>query len=139
MREITQEMIKTFNIKKLGFDMAGYNFKNNNQLSYHHLVFAKRDCKHLGLGEGYFFWNGAILVQKTSHDYLHIIEYIDSDMFYAITSELIDENISRQIRIENLKRIRDILMQFEKEHCSDTNKNGKYIIKPEYISTRIKL
>lgn len=139
MREITKEMIQTFKIKKLGFDMAGYNFKNSNQLSYHHLIIAKRDCKHLGLGEGYFFWNGAILVQKTSHDYLHVIEHIDPDMFYAITSELIDENICRQIRIENLKRIRDILLQFEREHCSDTTKKGYRIIRPSYVRDRIKL
>ena len=85
------------------------------------------------------FWNGAILVQNTSHEYLHTIERTDEDMFLAITSEMIDENVLKEIRLENLKRIRDILLQFEREHCSDTTKNGKYIIKREYVRDRIKL
>lgn len=139
MREITQEMIKTFNIKKLGFDMMGYNFNKNNELSFHHLVVSRRDCKAAGLGEGYYFWNGAILVQHTSHDYLHVIEHADPDMFYAITSEMMDENMLRRLEIANLKRIRDILVQFEREHCSDTNKKGEYIIKNSFVNNRIDL
>jgi hypothetical protein len=137
MREITKEMIKTFEIDKLGYDFMGYTFKRKNDLSFHHLIVPHRECKHAGLGEGYLFWNGAIL--SISHEYLHVIERVDPDMFYAITSEMIDENISQQIRIENLKKIRDILMQFEKEHCSDTTRKGHYIIKPSYVRDRIKL
>lgn len=139
MRDVTREMIRGFKINKLGYDMAGYNFNKNNELSFHHLIVAKRDCKKAGLGEGYLFWNGAILVQRTSHEYLHVIEYVDPEMFYEITSELIDENISREIKIENLKRIREILLTFEREHCSDTNKKGHHIIKPCYVENRIKL
>jgi hypothetical protein len=139
MREITKEMIHIFKIDKLGFDFLGYTFKRKGDLSFHHLIVPHRDCKDLGLGEGYQFWNGAILNQSTSHDYLHTIEKIDPDMFYAITSEMIDENALRSIEIANLKRIRDILLSFEKEHCSDRNKHGAYIIKPSYIENRIKL
>ena len=139
MREITQEMIKTFKINKLGYDMMGYTFKRKGDLSFHHLIIPRRECKNAGLGEGYLFWNGAILTQSTAHEYLHIIEYYDKDMFYAITSELIDENILRSIEISNLKRIRNILLQFEREHCSDTNKKGKHVIRESYINNRIKL
>ena len=103
------------------------------------MIVPHRECKSLGLGEGYYFWNGAILNQSTSHEYLHIIEYYNPDMFYAITSEMIDENVLRRIEISNLKHIRDILLQFEREYCSETNKKGKYIIRPEYIERRIKL
>lgn len=139
MKEITREMIQEFRLKQLGYDFAGYTFNKTGELSFHHLIVPHRDCKYYGLGEGYQFWNGAILVQSTAHDYLHAIERIDYDMFSAITSEMIDENAMRQIRIDNLKRIRDILLAFEREHCSDRTKSGAYVIKPIYVRDRIKL
>ena len=45
----------------------------------------------------------------------------------------------RKIEIANLKRIRDLLLYFEREHDRDVSKKGNYIIKPEYIENRIKL
>lgn len=131
MKEITKEMIKVFHINKLGYDMMGYTFKRQGDLSYHHLIIPKRQ------GGRETFENGAILKQSTSHNYLHAIEQIDPEIFYAITSELIDENILRRIEYDNLKRIHDMLLYFEKEHDRDTTKKGHYIIKPEYITTRI--
>jgi len=139
MREITQEMIKTFKIDKLGFDFMGYTFKRKGDLSFHHLIIPRRESKQYGIGEGYLFWNGAILKQNTSHEYLHIIEQYDKDMFNAITSEMIDENFLRRIEISNLKHIRDILLQFEKEYCGGYSKKGKPIIREEYITNRINL
>lgn len=131
MKEITKEMVEIFHLKKLGFDMMGYTFKRAGDLSYHHLIIPKRN------GGKETFENGAILRQNTSHNYLHAIETIDPEIFYAITSELIDENILRHIEYKNLKRIHDMLLYFEKEHDRDTFKNGHYVIKPEYITTRI--
>jgi len=139
MREITKVMIHTFRIDKLGYDFMGYTFKRKDDLSFHHLIVPHRECKQMGLGEGYQFWNGSVLVQSSSHEYLHTIEYIDPDAFYAISSEMIDENMLRSIEIANLKRIRDILLSFEREHCGDTNKKGKYLIKESYVKDRIKL
>lgn len=143
MKPITQIMIKEFKIDKLGYDFMGYTFKRKEDLSFHHLVVAHRDCKKMGLGEGYTFDNGAILTQNPkgsdSHDYLHIIERVDPEIFYLITSEMIDENILRRIEIENLKRIRTLLEYFEKEHCADYTKKGRPLIKEEYITQRIKL
>lgn len=133
MKETTKIMIEEFKIKQLGFDMMGYTFKRTNDLSYHHLIIPKR------LGGEISFENGAILRQNTSHNYLHSIEHIDPEIFYLITSELIDENIMRKIEIANLKRIRDLLLYFEREHDRDVTKKGNYIIKPEYIENRIKL
>ena len=92
MREITREMIKEYRLMKLGYDFMGYDITNKSNLSFHHLIIPHRNCKAMGLGEGYLEWNGAILNQNTSHDYLHLIEAKDYDMFLAITSELIDEN-----------------------------------------------
>lgn len=139
MKDITSKMIKQFDMINLGYDFMGYTFDQKSDLSFHHLIVPKRYCKEQGLGKGFYFWNGAILNAYTSHAYLHTIENIDHDMFLAITSEMIDENILRSIQISNLKRIRDILISFEREYCSETNKKGDYIIKPSYTEQRISL
>ena len=52
---------------------------------------------------------------------------------------MIKENEQGRIDIENLRRIRDLLLYFEKEHCSDKTKKGKYLIKESYIRDRIKI
>lgn len=84
-------------------------------------------------------WNGAILCGKTIHPYLHLIEQYDPEIFYLITSELIDENIKRQLTLDSLRRIRTLLEYFEKEHCSTRNKKGNLLIKESYVRDRIRL
>ena len=133
MREITKEMIEYYKIMKLQIDFMGYDVSKKNTLSFHHLIVPHRECKQKGLGEGYLWWNGAILNQPTSHDYLHLIEAKDYDMFLAITSEMIDQNIKGYLDRENLLRIRDILEQFEREHSSDRGKKGNLLIKEQYL------
>jgi hypothetical protein len=127
-------MIKQYKIKQ--FDFMGYNIKNKQYLSFHHLIVAKRNCKQKGLGESYYKWNGAILIQNTSHDYLHLIERIDPEIFYCITSEMIDENVKGKLDLENLYAIRDLLLYFEREHDHKTDKHGKLLIKREYVNNR---
>lgn len=139
MKEVTREMIKLYNIKKLGYDFMGYTFNRPEELSFHHLIVPHRDCKQEGLGEGYLIWNGAILKQETSHEYLHTIELYDRELFLRITKYMIEENQNKKIDIDNLKRIRDLLLYFEAEHQYDTNKKGKKLIKRKYITDRIDL
>lgn len=134
MKEITRQMIKIYNIKK--FDFMGYDIKRKESLSFHHLIVARRYCKQQGLGEGYYLWNGAILVQNTSHDYLHTIEHIDYDVFCALSSEMIDMNIKGYLDIQNLRQIKDILLYFEREHQDERNHKGKLLIKPDYTQNR---
>ena len=134
MKEITRQMIKNYGIKK--FDFMGYDIKRKESLSFHHLIVARRYCKQQGLGEGYHLWNGAILVQDTSHEYLHTIEHIDYDVFCAVTSEMIDMNIKGYLDTKNLRYIKDILLYFEREHDHDRNKKGKLLIKREYTQNR---
>ena len=137
MREVTKLMIKDFRIMKLGYDFMGYQVKRKESLSYHHLIVPRRLCGQKGLGEGYLVWNGAILVQSSSHDYLHVVESRDYDRFLAITSEMIDENIKGYLDIDNLRRIADILHSFEKEYCSARTKKGKILIREEFIKGRM--
>ena len=139
MKEITKIMVNDFKIMKLGTDFMGYHVNRKQDLSYHHLIIPRRHCKEAGLGEGYLYWNGAILRQNTSHDYLHTIEKIDPEIFYELTSEMIDENIKGRLDIDNLKRIHDLLLYFEREHDHDTSKKGKLLIKREFVTGRVNL
>ena len=132
-------MVNDFKIMKLGYDFLGYKVTRKQDLSFHHLIIQRRHCKEAGLGEGYLYWNGAILRQNTSHDYLHLIEKIDPDIFYELTSEMIDENIKGRLDIDNLKRIHDLLLYFEREHDHDTSKKGKLLIKREFVTGRVNL
>ena len=131
MKPITREMIKMYQLNKLGFDFMGYKFNRSEQLSYHHNVIAKRN------GGLETIRNGAILVRDTSHDYIHVIERIDPEIFYLITSEMLDENLKGKIDIENLRKIRDLLLYFEREHDHDYTKKGKLLIKREYVEGRV--
>ncbi len=139
MKPITKEMIKIYNIKKLKYDFMGYKVDRIQSLSFHHLIVPHKDSRAAGIGDGYLLWNGALLVQETSHDYLHIIEAIDREIFLAITQQMIEENQLGRLDIKNLKRIRDLLLYFEKEHSTVKNKKGKLLIKQKYITNRIDL
>ena len=52
---------------------------------------------------------------------------------------MIQENENMKIDIDNLKRIRELLLYFEAEHLNDTNKKGKKLIKRSYLIDRIPL
>ena len=44
MKPITREMIKIYNIRKLGYDFMGYKINRMESLSFHHLIIPKREC-----------------------------------------------------------------------------------------------
>lgn len=88
----------------------GYYIRKKSILTYHHLLIPK----HLHGPKTY--WNGCILIRDTSHDYLHEIEKNDPELFYAITSEILDEKIKGKLDMDNIKRIHDMLSYYEKEH-----------------------
>lgn len=119
-------MIKEFNIKKLGYDFMGYSLQKNDIYTFHHLIIPNREGGLITRD------NGAVLCGNTSHPYLHLIEYIDEEIFYRITSEMIDQNIKGKLDIDNLRRIRGLLEYFEREHSTDRGKKGKLLIKEEY-------
>jgi len=126
-------MIKRYALNKLKYDFMGYTFEDNRELSFHHLIIPKKDCKHMER-KGFEEWNGAILVQDTAHEYLHRIQCYNDDMFQAITLEMIDENNKGHLDMENIKAIDDILRCFEKEYLGKTTKSGNEIIKEEYLN-----
>lgn len=133
MKEITRLMIKEFNLKKLGCDFMGFRLNRGDIYTYHHLIVPHRHCKEMGLGEGYTRQNGTILF-TTSHEYLHLIESKDLEIFNLITSEMIDENIKGYLDTYNLMKINDLLNCFEREHEYDRSRKGKILIKREYYN-----
>lgn len=132
-KSVREEMIKLYQLKRLGFDFMGYTFDNKGQLSYHHLIVPKR------FGGKSTISNGSILRQNTSHDYLHKIEITDREIFDSITDRMIEMNINGKLDLENLKIIRDLLLYFEREHDHDKLSSGKLLIKREYVRERIVL
>ncbi len=138
MKEVTQQMIKDYQINKLRYDFMGYTFHTERQLSFHHMIIAKRDCRAQQIPhDGYVAWNGAILVQNSSHDYLHEIEMVDRELFELITQELIQENKLGEINLASLIRIRLFLEKFEKEHKNELKSSGKKLIKERFTRDRI--
>lgn len=133
MRTITRLMINDYNLKKLRYDFMGFRFKNLNELSFHHLLIPRKDCDRVE-AKGYVRWNGAILVQDTSHEYLHLIEQFDRDRFEYITERMKEMNENGQLDMYNLERIEMALKVFEMEYRDLTNKRGKVLIKDTYFN-----
>lgn len=133
MRDITKLMILKYNLLELKYDFMGYDFDKEKDLSFHHLIVPKRICKAQNLtDDGYLEWNGAILKMKTSHQYLHVIERYDKDMFNAITLQMIEENLKGYLDTNNIKYIDDVLKCFEREYSGARTKHGDPLIKEEY-------
>lgn len=139
MKEITANMIKVYNLEALGHDFMGYTFNKTKDLSFHHLIIPRCKSQAEGIGDGYVWWNGAILTRNTAHDYLHRIQEIDRDTFLWITDMMVLENANKKIDKETLLRIREYLVDFEAKHLNDTDKYGKRLIKQEFITQRIPL
>ena len=127
MKEITKLMVNLYHIKKVGYDFMGYSFVSPTDLSYHHLILEKDK------GGEETVENGAILVRKTAHDYVHVIAKFDKEIFSKVREEMIKEKEKGFIDIENIKRINDLLLMFEEKHKEDTFKDGNLIIRDIYI------
>lgn len=126
MKDITKLIINRYHISKLGYDFMGYNFISPTDLSYHHTILEREE------GGEETIENGVVLVRKTSHDYVHIIERHNKEIFMKIRQVLIDEIEKGIIDMDNLKRINELLLEFEMKHGEDTFKDGTLIIRDSY-------
>ena len=118
MKDITKRMIKIYNLDKLCF--MGYTLDKT--ASFHHIVKREDGGKEV-------IENGAVL-NKTAHEYLHIIEYKDIGTYIAINKilKIINERREKQLEI-----ISKILSMFEEEHKEDKTSKGKRLIKHQYL------
>lgn len=131
MSQLVKEMRDIYRIRH--YDFMGYTFRTINDLSYHHII---KRCD----GGPKTIDNGALLVKDTAHPYLHIIEERDYDMYVYISRILKSINTQHYSpSVSQLKAIRAVLLEFEREHCADVTSNGKYLIKQRYIDRRIDL
>lgn len=124
--DVTNLMIKRFNIRELGYDFMGYSLQHGSVLTFHHLIVPNRLGGHRTMN------NGAILCGDTSHTYLHLIELLNQHTFNLITSEMIDMNVRRELNIYNLRRINEILCEFEKIYGDKKNCKDQPLIKEKY-------
>ena len=138
MKQITKLLINDFKIRELGYDFMGFYLQKESILSFHHLVLSKEYCKKAKLGKGYWYWNGVILCQDTSHEYLHLIQRYNDELFRYITSEMLDMKIKGFIDETNLIAINQMLDYFEYQHIEEKDDKGKYLIKEKYLD-RIRL
>lgn len=129
MKEITKQLIKDFRLKELGYDFMGYG-KQGDIYTAHHLLVPAREG-------GKLTWENTVVLRENPHNYLHIIENKDFELFSVITSEMYDMKIKGYLDRENLYYIDDALSYFEMEHCGDTTKKGKPLIKDEYTRRKI--
>lgn len=131
MKTITRELIYLYRPRHI--DWMGYELRSINDLTYHHIQ-KRADGGNLTLD------NGALLRGDTAHEYLHIIENKDLDMYVYINNLLKNVNTQGYAPTKRqLLAVRAILEQFEREHCSDKTSKGKPLIRTKYIEGRKKL
>ena len=133
MDAVTKELMKKYNLKKIGLDFCGYTIDNINNISYHHLILPSSIKGKRTFDNGVILMQGQGYNDSNSHDYLHLIEHIEPDIFYLITSEMLDQKIKGRLDIENLKKIHSLLSYFESKHIHDKGKKGKKLIKQQYL------
>ena len=124
LRDVTKKLIINFNI--VDSDFMGFIVDKESSLSFHHII--KKQC-----GGKLTYNNGAILVRNTSHNYLHIIESRELDMYIYINKILKDVNNQGYLPThDQLRCIFDCLEKFERDHSGDTNTKVYPLIKESF-------
>ena len=124
MKQITKLMVNMYNLK--GIDFAGYKVSKDNPYTYHHLIKRCNSGKET-------IENGAVLT-KNSHEYLHIVESRDLELYNYINNVL--KQINEQGHEPLLRQILAIdylLKLFEYDHINDRSSKNKRLIKSEYL------
>lgn len=124
MDSIKKEMLKIYKpISNL--DWMNYKLVKKD-ITYHHIV--KKE--HGGLKT---IDNGALLM-PSGHEYLHLIEFKDIDIYIAINKifRFINDQHFEPTR-EQREIIEYLLQKFEKEHKEDKTSKGKQLIKYKYL------
>lgn len=124
MNEVTKKLITNFNI--IDKDFMGYIIEPIDKLTYHHIIKKENGGKKT-------YKNGAILIRDTSHNYIHIIEDRELDMYLFINKIL--KEINRQGYLpthSQLLKIYECLDKFERDHSGDINCKGTPLIKERF-------
>ena len=125
MSRLRERLYKDYNLESLGYDFMGYEFESKKDLSTHHII-----PRHTG-GKTKKE-NLCILNRFTSHNYIHLIEDYDYKTFLQISKLLLEEVNDRQINMEQIARINELLDFFEHKFRDEESRSGELLIKPEY-------
>ena len=121
MNDIILLMIKMYETNE--YDWMNYKI-DNEDITFHHII--KEE-----LGGTYSLDNGALLT-KRAHEYLHLIERYDQDIFESINSVLKDINNQKHApNYKQKKKIDLLLLEFEVKYA-------KYIIQLNKMSDKKK-
>ena len=130
MSKLRERLYKEYHIEELGYDFLGYTFESKKELSTHHImprhIGGKTEKKNL-----------CVLNRYTSHNYIHLIEDTDYNIFLRISSYLAEQVKKGEISKDELLRINDLLETFERKYKDEESRNGSLIIKEEYKTKRI--
>lgn len=123
MSDILRVMIKIWDMTTI--DWLGYD--NEEKYSYHHII---KKCN--GGNKLPPISNGSVL-HLSSHQYLHTIEHYDLDKYIFLNNILRQVNEQKYMTTkEQLKQIRYVLLEFQREYEGKTSSRDKPIIKKEY-------
>ena len=125
MKSITREMLKIYKPYS-NLDWMNYKLVKKD-LTFHHIIKAENQGKRV-------VSNGALLMPVASaHQYLHLIEYKDIEIYHAINKIFEYINMqSHEPTIEQRQMMEYLLIKFENEHRWDKGSKGQLIIKPKY-------
>jgi hypothetical protein len=106
-------------------------YKLDRTASFHHIV---KRCD----GGKEEMENGAV-INGMAHQYLHIIEYKDTNTYITLNNILKLINMQREKPTEEQYfMIGRLLTLFEEEHENDKSSKGKQLIRREYKNRRYK-
>ena len=120
MDRVVNLMVNKYKLKEFGLDFMGYRIKNSKDLTYHHLVIPRKN------GGKESVENGAILVRK-SHQYLHMIERREHNLFLDIRELLIEENKKGLLDLVILRDINNLLYEFENNNDVDNIYKNRFL------------
>lgn len=124
MKNITKEMIKIY--KPLSdLDWMNYRIKKS-ELTFHHIQKKENGGKET-------IENGAILM-PIAHQYLHIIEYKEEELFLMLNKMFLIINKQGYEPTNDQRQIIEYLLkEFEEKHKKDKTSKGKELIKYQYL------
>ena len=124
MNPISREMLKIYKPYS-NADWMNYKLVRGD-ITYHHIEKRVNGGKRT-------IENGALLM-PIAHQYLHMIEYRENEIYEIINRifKMINEQQHEPTK-EQRRLIEQLLVEFEKAHKWDKNSNGKLIIKKSYI------
>ena len=129
MDGIVKEMIRIY--KPKGICWLGYKITKKNPITYHHCITKACDGGKRNLE------NGA-LVSKIGHQYLHLTEVYDYEVYRELNNIFQEINMQGHTPTkEQYMMINECLKYFESRYANVRTNKGKYIIQPQFYKREI--